>query len=96
MVTAQAVPRNTLNEQLASARNEVPATTQQRESQTSSPSRYFFFSAYVSYLNVHLTLTCFISFACSILQKASTAMEVLKEVLDAVDSQNPEVCNVPP
>uniref|UniRef100_A0A1J3K1I8 Hepatocyte growth factor-regulated tyrosine kinase substrate n=2 Tax=Noccaea caerulescens TaxID=107243 RepID=A0A1J3K1I8_NOCCA len=64
VVTAQAVPRNTLNEQLASARNDVPATTQQRESQTSSPS--------------------------SILQKASTAMEVLKEVLDAVDSQNPE------
>ncbi|CAA7034918.1 unnamed protein product [Microthlaspi erraticum] len=64
VVTAQAVPRNTLNEQLASARNDVPPTTQQRESQTSSPS--------------------------SILQKASTAMEVLKEVLDAVDSQNPE------
>ncbi|XP_010484118.1 PREDICTED: TOM1-like protein 2 [Camelina sativa] len=64
VVTAQAIPRNTLNEQLASARNEVPATTQQRESQTVSPS--------------------------SILQKASTALEVLKEVLDAVDSQNPE------
>ncbi|CAN8251749.1 unnamed protein product [Cochlearia groenlandica] len=64
VVSAQVVPRNTLNEQLASARNEVPATTQQRESQTSSPS--------------------------SILQKASTALEVLKEVLDAVDSQNPE------
>ncbi|CAL9244737.1 unnamed protein product [Arabidopsis halleri] len=64
VVTAEAVPRNTLNEQLASARNEGPATTQQRESQTVSPS--------------------------SILQKASTALEVLKEVLDAVDSQNPE------
>lgn len=43
VVTAQAVPRNTLNEQLASARNEVPATTQQRESQTASPSRYLLF-----------------------------------------------------
>lgn len=64
VVTAQAVPRNTLNEQLASARNEGPATTQQRESQSVSPS--------------------------SILQKASTALEILKEVLDAVDSQNPE------
>jgi hypothetical protein len=40
VVTAQAVPRNTLNEQLASARNEGPATTQQRESQSVSPSRY--------------------------------------------------------
>ncbi|KAL1204016.1 TOM1-like protein 5 [Cardamine amara subsp. amara] len=64
VVTAQAVPRNTLNEQLASARNEGTPTTQQRESQTASPS--------------------------SILQKASTALEVLKEVLDTVDSQNPE------
>jgi hypothetical protein len=69
VVTAQAVPRNTLNEQLASARNEGPATTQQRESQSVSPS--------------------------SILQKASTALEILKEVLDAVDSQNPEVYNIP-
>lgn len=33
-------------------------------------------------------------FAYSILQKASTALEVLKEVLDAVDSQNPEVYNI--
>ncbi|KAF8112531.1 hypothetical protein N665_0063s0017 [Sinapis alba] len=65
VVTAQAVPRNTLNEQLASARNEgTAAPTQQRESQTASPS--------------------------SILQKASAALEVLKEVLDAVDSHNPE------
>ncbi|VVB17905.1 unnamed protein product [Arabis nemorensis] len=64
VVSAQAIPRNTLNEQLASARNDGAATTQQRESQTASPS--------------------------SILQKASTALEVLKEVLDAVDSQNPE------
>ncbi|KAL0789275.1 hypothetical protein Bca101_005521 [Brassica carinata] len=65
VVTAQAVPRNTLNEQLASARNEGTAPpTQQRESHTASPS--------------------------SILQKASAALEVLKEVLDAVDSQNPE------
>ncbi|KAL0721338.1 hypothetical protein Bca4012_035937 [Brassica carinata] len=65
VVTAQAVPRNTLNEQLASARNEGTAPpTQQRESQTASPS--------------------------SILQKASAALEVLKEVLDAVDSHNPE------
>ncbi|KAJ4897343.1 ENTH/VHS/GAT family protein [Raphanus sativus] len=66
VVTAQAVPRNTLNEQLASARNEgtAPTTQQQRESQTASPS--------------------------SILQKASAALEVLKEVLDAVDSHNPE------
>ncbi|CDY41526.1 BnaA06g22790D [Brassica napus] len=63
VVTAQAVPRNTLNEQLASARNEGTAPpTQQRESPTPS----------------------------SILQKASAALEVLKEVLDAVDSQNPE------
>lgn len=29
---------------------------------------------------------------CSIIQKASNALEVLKEVLDAVDSQHPEVC----
>lgn len=28
---------------------------------------------------------------CSIIQKASNALEVLKEVLDAVDSQHPEV-----
>ncbi|WZZ44229.1 TOM1-like protein 5 [Brassica napus] len=64
VVTAQAVPRNTLNEQLASARNEGTAPpTQQRESPTPS----------------------------SILQKASAALEVLKEVLDAVDdSHNPE------
>ncbi|KAF3628546.1 hypothetical protein FXO38_23157 [Capsicum annuum] len=27
---------------------------------------------------------------CSILQKAATALEVLREVLDAVDSQHPE------
>ncbi|KAJ4887699.1 ENTH/VHS/GAT family protein [Raphanus sativus] len=70
VVTAQAVPRSTLNEQLASARKErtAPPPTQQREREsqttTSSPS--------------------------SILQKASAALEVLKEVLDAVDSQNPE------
>ncbi|KAF3511405.1 hypothetical protein F2Q69_00004989 [Brassica cretica] len=64
VVTAHAVPRNTLNEQLASARNEGTAPpTQQRESPTPS----------------------------SILQKASAALEVLKEVLDAVDdSHNPE------
>ncbi|XP_013622535.1 PREDICTED: TOM1-like protein 2 [Brassica oleracea var. oleracea] len=64
VVTAQAVPRNTLNEQLASARNEGTAPpTQQRESPAPS----------------------------SILQKASAALEVLKEVLDAVDdSHNPE------
>ncbi|KAK4356208.1 hypothetical protein RND71_025179 [Anisodus tanguticus] len=30
------------------------------------------------------------SILCSILQKASTALEVLREVLDAVDSQHPE------
>ncbi|KAL0691986.1 hypothetical protein Bca4012_059166 [Brassica carinata] len=66
VVTAQAVPRSTLNEQLASARKErtAPPPTQKRESQTTSPS--------------------------SILQKAGAALEVLKEVLDAVDSQNPE------
>ncbi|KAF8089513.1 hypothetical protein N665_0503s0012 [Sinapis alba] len=65
VVTAQTVPRNTLIEQLASARKERTApTTQQRESQTPSSS--------------------------SILQKASAALEVLKEVLDAVDSQDPE------
>ncbi|CAH8347604.1 unnamed protein product [Eruca vesicaria subsp. sativa] len=69
VITAQAVPRNTLIEQLASARKERTAssTTQQRESQTTSPSPHV-----------------------SILQKASAALEVLKEVLDAVDSQNPE------
>ncbi|KAJ0238249.1 TOM1-like protein 5 [Hirschfeldia incana] len=67
VVTAQAVPRSTLNEQLASARKErtAPPTTQQRDSQTTSSSS-------------------------SIIQKASAALEVLKEVLDAVDSQNPE------
>nr|VDD27360.1 unnamed protein product [Brassica oleracea] len=68
VVTAQTVPRSTLNEQLASARKErttAPAHAQQRESQTTSSSS-------------------------SILQKAGAALEVLKEVLDAVDSQNPE------
>ncbi|WZY79679.1 TOM1-like protein 5 [Brassica napus] len=69
VVTAQTVPRSTLNEQLASARKErtaaPPAPAQQRESQTTSSSS-------------------------SILQKAGAALEVLKEVLDAVDSQNPE------
>ncbi|KAG2284465.1 hypothetical protein Bca4012_053131 [Brassica carinata] len=68
VVTAQAVPRSTLSEQLASARKErtaPPAHAQQRESQTTSSSS-------------------------SILQKAGAALEVLKEVLDAVDSQNPE------
>lgn len=30
----------------------------------------------------------------SIIQKANNALEVLKEVLDAVDSQNPEVCQM--
>ncbi|CDY31358.1 BnaA02g33830D [Brassica napus] len=70
VVTAQAVPRSTLIEQLASARKErtaapAPAPAQQRESQTTSSSS-------------------------SILQKAGAALEVLKEVLDAVDSQNPE------
>uniref|UniRef100_M4EK92 VHS domain-containing protein n=1 Tax=Brassica campestris TaxID=3711 RepID=M4EK92_BRACM len=70
VVTAQAVPRRTLIEQLASARKErtaapAPAPAQQRESQTTSSSS-------------------------SILQKAGAALEVLKEVLDAVDSQNPE------
>ncbi|KAF2564770.1 hypothetical protein F2Q70_00018941 [Brassica cretica] len=68
VVTAQAVPRSTLNEQLASARKErttAPPPAQQRESQTTSSSS-------------------------SILQKAGAALEVLKEVLDAVDSQNPE------
>lgn len=29
--------------------------------------------------------------SCSIIQKASNALDVLKEVLDAVDSQHPEV-----
>lgn len=33
----------------------------------------------------------FVFFLCSIIQKAGNALEVLKEVLDAVDSQNPEV-----
>ncbi|CAG7896151.1 unnamed protein product [Brassica rapa] len=70
VITAQAVPRRTLIEQLASARKErtaapAPAPAQQRESQTTSSSS-------------------------SILQKAGAALEVLKEVLDAVDSQNPE------
>lgn len=37
----------------------------------------------------------FYPFVYSILQKASTALEVLKEVLDAVDSQNPEVYDLP-
>lgn len=40
-------------------------------------------------------LMLFFLFAYSILQKASTALEVLKEVLDAVDSQNPEVYKIP-
>lgn len=39
-------------------------------------------------------LMLFYLFVYSILQKASTALEVLKEVLDAVDSQNPEVDNI--
>lgn len=33
----------------------------------------------------------FSAIVCSIIQKASNALEVLREVLDAVDSQNPEV-----
>ncbi|XP_010546288.1 PREDICTED: target of Myb protein 1-like isoform X2 [Tarenaya hassleriana] len=61
--STQAAPRNTLNEQLASARKE--GTAHQREPEPASPS--------------------------SILQKASSALEVLKEVLDTIDSQNPEV-----
>ncbi|XP_010521437.1 PREDICTED: TOM1-like protein 2 isoform X2 [Tarenaya hassleriana] len=61
--STQAAPRNTLNEQLASARNEGNA--QRQESQPASP--------------------------LSILQKASNALEVLKEVLDTIHSQNPEV-----
>lgn len=34
----------------------------------------------------------FVPFKYSIIQKASNALEVLKEVLDAVDSHSPEVC----
>ena len=41
-----------------------------------------------------INLLLYISFDCSILQKAGAALEVLKEVLDAVDSQNPEVYNI--
>ena len=30
--------------------------------------------------------------SCSIIEKASNALEVLKEVIDAVDARHPEVC----
>lgn len=32
---------------------------------------------------------------CSIIQKASNALEVLKEVLDAIDAQHPQVSQGP-
>lgn len=41
------------------------------------------------YLHFHLLVYC--NRLCSIIQKASNALEVLKEVLDAVDAQYPQV-----
>lgn len=54
---------------------------------------YFFYEFNIK-ISVCIFIFIYFSFAivfCSIIQKASNALEVLKEVLDAVDAQHPQV-----
>ncbi|KAG6738218.1 hypothetical protein POTOM_057826 [Populus tomentosa] len=73
--------KNTLNGELAAARHEVGAHPVPVEPQVVPESRYLLLS---------LLHDAQILRKASIIQKANNALEVLKEVLDAVDSQNPE------